>query len=74
MQGGPIYLKWWFWVAFVVLLAGTWYLRGYFEWRGEDAGSTQIHALEKEFSALDQRASDLESRFEELEEFLGRKF
>lgn len=32
----PIYYQWWFWVVFVpILLAGTWFLKNYYDWRGE---------------------------------------
>ncbi len=64
MQGGPIYLKWWFWVAFVVLLAGTWYLRGYFEWRGETAGSqTQGVISQLYWKYLENQSNKLEEEY-----------
>lgn len=44
-SGKPVYLKWWFWVILVLLIAGTWYLKSYFDWRGDyDLSHTDEYA------------------------------
>lgn len=42
----PVYYRWWFWVVFVpILLAGTWFLKNYYDWRGEyDLAHTDDYA------------------------------
>lgn len=40
-----IFMRWWFWVIFVLLIAGTWYVKGYIEWRASTSGVNTYNTL-----------------------------
>lgn len=58
----PIYLTWWFWVAFILLVFAAWHVRGYVEWRAERVGDDARNALSYMYSQY------LKSESERLEE------
>jgi hypothetical protein len=61
----PIYLRWWFWVVFLpILLAGTWFLKNYYDWRGEyDLAHTDDYARGLAAQLLQYQADRLEEQY-----------
>lgn len=62
--GKPIYYRWWFWVAFILLIAGTFYLKSYFDWRGDyDLAHTDDYALGLAAQLFKYQANRLEEQY-----------
>lgn len=59
-----IFMRWWFWVIFVLLIAGTWYVKGYIEWRAATAGDKTYNALSQQYwNYLKGRSDALEQQY-----------
>ena len=59
-----LFRRWWFWVALVVLFASAVYLRGYFEWRGEQAGADTRNVLSYMYwQYLENQSKQLEEAY-----------
>lgn len=64
LSTGPIYKRWWFWVAVIVLALGALYLKGYFSWKGEQYGYDVQNAVSGMYSAyLKKQSADLEAAY-----------
>lgn len=60
----PVYFRWWFWVALVFLLAGTWYLKSYFDWRGDyDLAHTDEYARGLAAQLFKYQADQLQEQY-----------
>lgn len=59
-----IFMRWWFWVVFVLLLAGTWYVKGYIEWRASTSGDGTYNALSQQYwNYLKGKSDALEEQY-----------
>ncbi len=60
----PIYFRWWFWLGFLVLILGTFYLKSYFDWRGDyDLSHTDEYARGLAAQLLHYQSQQLDEQY-----------
>lgn len=60
----PIFMRWWFWPALIVLFALVWYFQGYMEWFGDQAKyRLQNDIANKYIASQEKKQAELEAAY-----------